>query len=161
MDAGRIDTSAGRFEADYFVWATGASAPPWLAAGGIETDAGGFVTVNAMLQSVSHPDILAAGDVASMVGQRIPKSGVYAVRQGPFLAENVQQRLRAGTLRPYAPQSITLALISTGDRHAVASYARFAFEGAWVWRWKDRIDRRFMQRYRAASQRDDGGGRRA
>jgi hypothetical protein len=51
-------------------------------------------------------------------------------------------------LQPYLPQPMALNLIGTGDRNAVASWGRFAWEGAWVWWWKDRIDRRFMRRYR-------------
>jgi len=128
-----------------------ASAPPWIAASGIETDGAGFIAVNALLQSVSHPDIFAAGDVASMTGLRIPKSGVYAVRQGPPLAANLRQALASMSLIPYVPQPTALALISAGDKYAVASYGRIAFEGAWVWRWKDFIDRRFMNRYHIAT----------
>ena len=39
------------------------------------------------------------------------------------------------------------ALISTGDRHAIASRGAFYARGDLVWRWKDWIDRRFMRRF--------------
>jgi selenide,water dikinase len=148
----RLHTADGAcFEADHFIWATGASAPEWIAASGIGTDGAGFIAVNAFMQSASHPDIFAAGDIASMTGHRIPKSGVYAVRQGPPLAANLRQALASMSLIPYVPQPTALALISAGDKYAVASYGKIAFEGAWVWRWKDFIDRRFMNRYHIAT----------
>jgi selenide,water dikinase len=136
--------------ADHVVWVTGAAAPAWLRTSGLQTDAAGFIAVNAHLQSPSHACVFAAGDIATMVATPRPKSGVYAVRQGPPLAENLRRALRGASLVEYCPQRTALALISTGDRYAVASYGSFAFSGAWVWRWKDRIDTAFMQRYRAA-----------
>ncbi len=98
-------------------------------------------------ESVSHPDIFAAGDVASMTGRDLPKSGVYAVRQGPVLAENLRCHLAGRPLRQYRPQSSALYLVSTGKRHAVSARGAASFEGDWVWRWKDRIDRNFMAKF--------------
>jgi selenide,water dikinase len=40
-----------------------------------------------------------------------------------------------------------LALISTGERYAVASRGALKAEGAWLWALKDRIDRRWMRMY--------------
>lgn len=137
-----------RLAFDEVVWVTGAAAPAWPRASGLLTDASGFIAVDAQLQSLSHPGIFAAGDIASMQHAPRPKSGVYAVRQGPPLTENLRRALRGDPLVEYHPQARALALISAGDRYAVASYGLFALAGAWVWRWKDHIDTAFMQRYR-------------
>jgi selenide,water dikinase len=134
--------------ADWAVWVTGAAAPAWPRASGLAVDARGFILVDSSLRSVSHGNVFAAGDIASMAGHPHPKSGVYAVRQGPPLALNLRAALVGGPPARYHPQPRALALISAGDRYAVASYAGLALEGRWVWRWKDRIDRAFMARYR-------------
>lgn len=135
--------------ADAIVWAAGAGAPPSLRNTGLVLDAAGFIAINAQLQSIAHPDVFAAGDCATIQGSHHPKSGVYAVRQGPLLAANLQRALAGKPLRTYRPQSRALALISTGDQFAVASYGSFALSGKWIWCWKDRIDRRFMAKYNA------------
>jgi selenide,water dikinase len=132
---------------DEIIWATEAGAVPWLRASGLNVDERGFVQVSDTLESTSHSGIFAAGDIASSVNHPREKAGVFAVRQGKPLAENLRRAVLDLPLRPFQPQEKFLSLISTGDRYAVASRGRWSTAGRWVWRWKDRIDRRFMDRY--------------
>lgn len=149
VDRGSLQLrDGGSVKADAIVWATGVSAPLWPRSVGLATDERGFILVNQRLQSVSHPQVFASGDMASVTHHPRPKSGVYAVRAGPPLAENLRRSLNGEELVDWRPQREALALISTGDRYAVASRGDLALEGQWVWRWKDWIDRRFVGRYR-------------
>jgi selenide, water dikinase len=134
---------------DCVVWLTGAAAATWPQRAGLATDARGFVAVNDSLQSISHAEVFAAGDIAHQVNHPRPKMGVYAVRQGPALARNLRHALLGETLEAYIPQKRALALISAGNKYAIASWGSACIGGAWVWRWKDRIDRRFVDRFHA------------
>jgi selenide,water dikinase len=142
-----ITTHQRRIAVDRIVWATAAGSQPWLAASGLASDPRGFVQIDDTLRSPSHPFVFAAGDCATQIAHPRPKSGVFAVRQGPPLAANLRRRLHSESPTAYVPQRHALALISTGGKHAVASRGPFVFEGDWVWRWKDRIDRAFMAKY--------------
>lgn len=124
--------------------ATGAAALPMMRDCGLRTDARGFVLVDASLRSVSHPDVFAAGDCAALEGRPLPKSGVYAVRQGPVLAENLKRVVRGLEMLDYTPQRESLALISCGAKYAIASRSAWSAEGRWAWRWKDWLDRRWI-----------------
>jgi selenide,water dikinase len=50
-------------------------------------------------------------------------------------------------MRNYAPQKDYLKLISTGRKRAVADKLGLRVEGGWLWQWKDRIDRAFMDKF--------------
>jgi selenide,water dikinase len=87
---GVVLESGDRVAADAIVCATPATPQPWLAASGLACDERGFVRVDDRLRSVSHAHVFAAGDCASQDGHSHPRSGVYAVRQGPPLATNLR-----------------------------------------------------------------------
>ncbi|MCP5181766.1 MAG: selenide, water dikinase SelD [Pseudomonadales bacterium] len=133
---------------DEVFWVTDVQAPTWLAASGLDADPRGFVRVDPTLRSVSHPEVFAVGDVACLVGQERPKAGVYAVRAGPVLSHNLRAVAMALPLRRYRPQQDFLRLVGTSDGSAVASKWGLSWSGAAMWRWKDRIDRRFMAMFR-------------
>jgi selenide,water dikinase len=148
VDADRLHTVSGQeLQADEVVWVTQAGGAAWLADTGLALDADGFIRVDETLQSKTDPLIFAAGDCASLRGHRLEKAGVFAVRMGRPLADNLRRTLTGQALLRYRPQSRWLALISTGDRHAVASRGALCARGDWIWRWKDWIDRRFMRKF--------------
>jgi selenide,water dikinase len=129
---------------DRVFWVTNAAAPPWVKQSGLATDDRGFVQVTDTLQSCSHPNVFAAGDVATMVNHPRPKAGVFAVRQGDPLSYNLRAVLRGQPQKPFRPQRQYLNIIDTGDGSAIASRGPFTLESRWMRAWKDRIDRRFM-----------------
>jgi pyridine nucleotide-disulfide oxidoreductase family protein len=137
-------------DSDLLLWATGAQAHAWPAAGGLAVDAGGFVAIDPQLRSVSHPQVFAVGDGAGWA-QPLPKAGVFAVRMGPVLAHNLRAALTGAPLQTYTPQRRHLVLLATADGRAIATRGRLSLHGRRLgpalWRWKDRIDRRFIARF--------------
>lgn len=146
--AGRVASATGEsLDYDELVWCTGVVPPDWLRTTGLPLDERGFIQLEDTLQVVGHPGVFAAGDVAVQVANPRPRAGVYAVRQAPVLARNLAAAAAGRALRSHRPQRRFLSLLSLGERSAVADRGLFRAGGAWVWRWKDRIDRRFMAQF--------------
>ena len=125
-------------------WCTAASATAWPKQSQLATDNLGFIAVNSHLQSTSHKWVFAAGDIASQQHAPRPKAGVFAVRQGPVLAANLNRYLLGQPLKVFRPQKHFLSLLACGEKYALGNRRSLSFAGKWVWYWKDHIDRRFM-----------------
>ena len=148
VEPGRLIAQDGSvIEFDEALWVTEAAGAPWLADTGLPLDERGFVIIDETYRSPADTAVFAAGDIATMPAHPREKAGVYAVRAGPPLADNLRRALAGHRLRRAVPQRQALALIGTGDKRAVASRGRHEAYGAPVWWLKDWIDRRWMRRY--------------
>jgi selenide, water dikinase len=148
VEPGRLVTAdGGGIAFDEALWVTEAAGAAWLADTGLPLDMRGFVVVDENLRSPADPAVFAAGDIATMPAHPREKAGVYAVRAGPPLADNLRRALAGRSLRRAVPQKRALALIGSGDGKAAASRGPFAAYGRPLWRLKDWIDRRWMRRY--------------
>jgi NADH dehydrogenase FAD-containing subunit len=140
-----VISGASRQEFDVVILTTGAKALPWLRGSSLARDEQGFVRVDDKLESVSHPGVFAAGDCAALQSGPVPKSGVYALRQGEALALNFRRVLRGEAPLAYRPQRHALLLVSCGRRYAIAQRGAWSAQGRWVWWWKNRIDRAWVR----------------
>lgn len=146
-----LHTSKGQSSAaDEIIWVTQAGAPNWLQKTGLSLNEKGFIRVKNTLQTFSDDTIFAAGDVAEFSKKPLEKAGIFAVRMSKPLAKNLLAMIQDKPLKAYKPQNSWLALISTGEKFAVASKGKVAFWGQWVWRWKNWIDQRFMNKFNNA-----------
>jgi selenide,water dikinase len=136
----------GRLAADAVIWSPGPAAHPFLRESGLPVDPRGFVRIRPTLEVEGSESLFAVGDCASLPGMQ--KAGVYAVRGGPVLSENLRRRVAGRDLRVYRPQRSFLSLLNLGDGTAAGVWRGVAFEGRWAMRLKDRIDRRFVEGYR-------------
>ena len=143
------------------IWAAGASAHALskeIQMAGISVDGNGWIEVGSTLQSVSHCNIFAAGDCATITGLKDaksgneraspPKAGVYAVRSGPLLIKNISRYFLEQEMDEYDPQDDFLKLINCGDGTALGFRFGLPLRGKWVWELKDTIDQMFMDLFR-------------
>ena len=140
-----------RVPADLVIWLTGATGAAVLAGASLPLDARGFLLVDSTLRSVDGLPVWGAGDCVTLAEHPdTPKAGVYAVRQGPVLERNLRAALGAGRPVSYVPQRTFLSLLNTADGKALLRWHGVVSHSRWAWWLKDRIDRRFVRRYRAS-----------
>lgn len=172
-----VDTNGKKIPYDEAIWCTQGTAAKWLMKTGLQLGneivasnlsvqsggeackgpggSGGFICVGPTLESVNIPGIFACGDCCHMVESPRPKAGVFAVRAGPPLTENLRRKLLQIPLEKWTPQTDFLGIIYCGNEYAVASRGALAVEGAHQWRLKDTIDRNWMAMYQVLPPMDE------
>lgn len=135
--------------AELVIWAAGAAPPALLATSALPRSSRGYLAVDDTLRAIDGSPVWGAGDCVDLVSAPwVPKSGVYAVRQGPVLAHNLLAYFTGGTARRYEPQRQALAILDLADGTACAARGPLWWRSRWM-RWvKDAIDRRFIAKYR-------------
>ncbi len=148
-DEGGVVLSGGeRLSCDLLVWVAGPVGHSLFEPSGIATDERGFALIRPTLQFKDHDNLMGTGDCATFIDFPFtPKAGVYAVRQGPVITRNLLAWLEGRPLVSYTPRKEFLTLMNLGDGTAIGAKWGFSFQGKWVMRLKDRIDRAFMARF--------------
>jgi selenide, water dikinase len=140
-----VIVGASTQEFDLVLLATAAAPPPWLRGAGLPCDERGFLLVDDTLKSLGHPDVFAAGDCAALRSQPLPRSGVYALRQGETLVATLRNMARGEAPAAYRAQRHALVLVSCGRRYALAHRGGWSAQGRWVWWWKNHLDRKWVR----------------
>ncbi|MCA9628256.1 MAG: selenide, water dikinase SelD [Myxococcales bacterium] len=159
LEPGAVMLESGeRVIADLVLWVGGAAPPAVVERSSLPKDPRGFVLCDEQLRVKGHTDLFAVGDCAVQEAHPwVPRAGVYAVRQGPVLERNLRAVLERAKLEAYLPQRDYLSLLNLGGGVAIGSKWQRTLEGRWVWQLKDRIDRRFMSRFKLPEGRPEPG----
>ncbi|WP_408011367.1 FAD-dependent oxidoreductase [Pseudalkalibacillus sp. A8] len=134
---------------DKLIWLTGPKAPGLFKESQLPTDEQGYLLVKDTLQVEKYPSIFGTGDCITLDNHRdLAKTGVYAVRQGPVLFNNILEFVNNSDKREYfRPQRHFIAILSTGNRQGFLIYRGRGYSGRWAWHLKKWIDRRFINKY--------------
>ncbi len=144
MSEGQVHLGNGaRLACDVPLLAMGVRTPTWLPASGLALNESGQVSTGPTLQSTSHPQVFATGSVAARAD-----GAPGDMHAGAALAHNLLAAHEGTALRALPPSRPRMALLACGTGHAIASWGPMTLAGGWVWGWKDRIDRGFLEQHR-------------
>lgn len=144
---GHLSTTDDSLPINAVIAATGVVGAAWTTNTDLQTVDKGFIAVNNLQQSISHPNVFAVGDVATRVDKEVAHSGVHAVHGGAVEDDNLFAYLKGESMQEYQPKARTLYLLSCGDKYAIASWGDWSLQGRGLWYLKRYIDKRFVKSY--------------
>ncbi|MET0351867.1 MAG: FAD-dependent oxidoreductase [Rhizobacter sp.] len=126
-----------------------AGPPRWAPDSGLLLGHKGFIVVGDTLQSLSHPEVFASGEIAVRADGWRPSGGLQLRGRPEPLSLNLRRFLAGGQLVTSRRRSGHLHLIDLGQGRAVASVAGLSVSGRWVGWLKERADRERLAALRA------------
>ncbi|WP_029898203.1 NAD(P)/FAD-dependent oxidoreductase [Desulfohalovibrio reitneri] len=122
-----------------------------MAESGLPAGPSGGLLTDRFLRCPEHPEIFGGGDCIDFGPAPLDKVGVYAVRQGGLLADNLLAALDGREPAPFDPGDPDyLLLFNLGDGTALFRKRGIVTRSKASWWLKDRIDRRFVRRHQVA-----------
>ena len=135
-------------EGSVFVWAGGVKAPELVADSGLPTGHNGRVKVDRYLRVLGHPEIYAAGDLASVTDPRtghvLPPLAQVALEEGETVARNLDAELNGQPLETFTFHNKGF-VVSVGTRRGVADIAGITSGGHLAHLLKDAIEWEYRQ----------------
>ena len=135
-------------EGGVFVWAGGLKAPDLVANSELPTGHNGCVKVDQYLRVLDHPEIYAAGDLASVTdprtGHRLPPLAQVALEEGETVARNLEAELTGRPLEAFTFHDKGF-VVSVGTRRGVADIAGITTGGHVAHLLKDAIEWEYRQ----------------
>jgi NADH dehydrogenase FAD-containing subunit len=129
---------------------------PAMHAHNLPVDKQGFFATDDTLAVLNqHQHVFAVGDCATVIKPLVdgatlslPKSGVYAIRGGQFLADQLSRVIHQQALVPWHAQKNSLNLLALGKKYAIASWGEYSVHSRLAWALKNYIDIKFMRTLR-------------
>ncbi|HYB89055.1 MAG TPA: FAD-dependent oxidoreductase [Streptosporangiaceae bacterium] len=147
-DQGFRLTDGQLVEGGVFVWAGGLKAPGLVADSGLPAGHNGRVKVDQYLRALDHPDIYAAGDLASVTDPRtghvLPPLAQVALEEGQTVARNLDAELNGQPLEAFTFHDKGF-VVSVGTRRGVADIAGLTTSGHLAHLLKDTIEWEYRQ----------------
>jgi NADH dehydrogenase len=135
-------------EGGVFVWAGGLKAPELAADSGLPTGHNGRVKVDQYLRVLDHPEIYAAGDLASVTDPRtghvLPPLAQVALEEGETVARNLAAEQEGRPLEAFTFHDKGF-VVSVGTRRGVADIAGITTGGHLAHLLKDAIEWEYRQ----------------
>lgn len=137
IDAEGVVIGSERIAARTTLWAAGVAASPLGAKLGAPLDRAGRVLVNADLSLPGHPEIMVAGDLASIQtdGRPVPGTAPAAKQMGAHVARNLMAQMRGQASKPFRFRGVGL-LATIGRMAAVIQMGPLRLSGLpawWLW----------------------------
>ena len=134
---GEVELPTQTIRSANIIWAAGVAANPLTRSLGIEIDRGGRIKVQPDLSLPGYPEVLAVGDVVSLVdvnGVTVPGVAPAALQMGGYAAKLIAKELKdgKGARAPFAYHDKG-SLATIGRSSGIAKIGKLQFSGFFAW----------------------------